>query len=75
MAVSENIHNSVFGSMPVVPISSARSFKMEPDQALLSKVEEPKDSISILKAYNVMKRVIWQSTIHKTPTGEEIDKT
>ena len=42
---------------------------------VIEKAEETRDrSLNIIKAFNVIKTVIWESSIHKNSSGEEIDK-
>ena len=52
-----------------------KTFDLDDKGPIIDAAEETRDkSLNTIKSFNVMKNVIWESSIHKTLTGEDIDK-
>ena len=67
--VKENIFKAIYTFDPQGIESS--QVELMPDVQDLQKSGE--DSYEVLRAYNLIKRAIWMSSIHKTPEGEPIE--
>ena len=76
MEVDENIFKMIYGTTPGNQVGNGlfgKGFNNE-KAPVIEKAEETRErSLNIIKAFNVIKTVIWESSIHKSSSGEDID--